>query len=404
MRNSGCPLYVIALACALSALPLPGHAGGTLAAPATHVAPAAPDAIRSDAAFAAWVTSDSETFRHMTPGARKRVVQDIRFRNGALVSLGTDDLAAELTTAEIADVLARLGMSATLEGLTGDEAARRRARAPVPVDAGGIEDRFDRFRARLRNPANSPLDAYRDAFPEHLWSNDLASATPHELDLLLRAIALTQLDGPDRSWSARAEAAHARLARTGDATRAHTQNVEQLLIVTGRLDHARAFAERHRAQGLVPLPPIVDVSDGATHTALVRNGDSIERRPVDTTGLRIVAVIGTGCSKSQQAAVDIPGDALLGPIARDRGIWITETSAIATIDRVDRWNVDFPSAPLVIADDTAAWSVPQWNSVPQFHVMRDGVLVETVDGWPPEGQRDALLAAWVRAGGEARLP
>src|SRR3546814_2240239 len=70
------------------------------------------------------------------------------------------------------------------------------------------------------------------------------------------------------------------------------------------------------------------------------------------------------------------------------------------LDAARDWNRRFPDAQVEMIHDRGEWSIlPTW-SMPKFHIVRGGKVIETVKGWPrsPTSHRQPLIDALRRAG------
>ena len=193
------------------------------------------------------------------------------------------------------------------------------------------------------------------------------------------------------------------MERRGLATRSEIRAMNDMLIRAGRLEDSRTFSSRHVAAGLRPLPPVIEPSAVADSVPSALDVSASEHallhEAVELAPLRIIVVASPGCGFSRAAANAIPLDPELGPIFRKHAVWLAAPEELARIDALRSWNQDNPEAPLVVATSTDRWPTIALDSYPQFHVFRDGKLLQSVSGWPSgEGNRDAILAALRTAG------
>ena len=65
---------------------------------------------------------------------------------------------------------------------------------------------------------------------------------------------------------------------------------------------------------------------------------------------------------------------------------------------VGEWNAAHPGFLLSFLHAREDWPMFRSFATPTFYFFRDGQLVATVEGWPKEGRRDALIAAAQTAG------
>src|SRR3546814_19841086 len=103
---------------------------------------------------------------------------------------------------------------------------------------------------------------------------------------------------------------------------------------------------------------------------------------------------------SADAAEDISADPVLGPVFARHAHWLVSTPGNESIDAARDWNRRFPDAQVEMIPDRGEWSIlPTW-SMPKFHILRGGKVIETVTGWPrsPNAHRQPLIDARRPAG------
>jgi len=128
------------------------------------------------------------------------------------------------------------------------------------------------------------------------------------------------------------------------------------------------------------------------------SGRRLTRTAIDLEPTQILVT--AGCHFSADAAEDISADPVLGPVFARHAHWLVGTPGVESIDAVRQWNQRFPDAQAEMIHDRGEWAIfPIW-SMPTFHIVRDGKVVETVKGWPrsPASSRQPLIDALRRAG------
>ena len=128
------------------------------------------------------------------------------------------------------------------------------------------------------------------------------------------------------------------------------------------------------------------------------SGRRLTRTAIDLAPTQILVT--AGCHFSADAAEDISADPVLGPVFARHAHWLVGAPGVESMDAVRKWNQRFPGAQAEMIHDRGEWSIfPTW-SMPKFHIVRDGKVVETVKGWPrsPMSNRQSLIDALRRAG------
>ena len=350
-------------------------------------------------------------------GARERFLSSIGWGSTGLGTFDPRDLAEELDDDQIRAVLGLFGGDMVAYG------PRSRA-AAIGIDRSGltrisdVERRYTRFH-RDANDAYANLDdaarretiaARFDAlFPEAREPASLQALSDHDLRLLWRAAsqAATGAPGPDAADTALtvyAAAEHRSIIDHQDVL-----EMRKILLAGRYFEQARDFTISHPDSGLSALPVFNDQlpSDAPTTTTVWRmapDGNRLTRTAIDLAPAQILVT--AGCHFSADAAEDISTDPVLGPVFARHAHWLVSVPGVESIDAVRQWNRRFPDAQAEMIHDRSEWSIfPTW-SMPKFHIVRGGKVVETVKGWPrsPASNRQPLVDALRRAGLLERPP
>ena len=91
-------------------------------------------------------------------------------------------------------------------------------------------------------------------------------------------------------------------------------------------------------------------------------------------------------------------DARLSPFLRENATWLAPVNRRIGADVLRSWNAAHAATPVVLTDRREDWPFIRIWSTPTFHVLKDGKLVGTFEGWPGDGRRPQLVAL-LRAGG-----
>ena len=179
--------------------------------------------------------------------------------------------------------------------------------------------------------------------------------------------------------------------------------MQKLLLAARRFKEARALAQQYPDAGLPPLPEFrndIDSGGGiATVWTFAADGKLMTRRAIDLAGMRIIVT--ASCHFSKDAAADIAADALLSPVFERHAQWITAPPGREDISAAQNWNEQFPQSRVVMVFDLSEWQMlPSW-STPNFYIVRDGRVIERVEGWsrdPARSSRAPLIDALRRSG------
>ena len=382
-------------------------------APAVGLSAQTPVPVRSQAAMDDWLQRHAtvpDPLDRLSPGARERFLASLDFGEHGPRGFPVRGLGLELTPDEILALLAVFYEDA--DGIARMiPASDQKNRETAGRRRGGIdpfERRYNRFfldTARLR-PAddNERAAAFAQAYLAEFPGMDAVqvSELPDEdLQLLLRASLDAGTMSDDASIADTALAAYDEYEKRDLAGSAQTGQVFNLLLASRDFEKAKRFAAAHPRSGLPELPSFEDAAAPAGSPTLWEfsaDGRKLERRTVDLAPVQVIVT--AGCHFSADAAEDISADPVLGPVFRRHARWLSLAPGREDLDAILTWNRKFPGAKMTPIHDRAEWSIfPRW-SMPVFHIVRDGKIVESVVGWPrnPTENREPLIAALKRAG------
>ena len=346
----------------------------------------------------------------LSAGARERFLSDLVWGGKGLGGFDPEDLAEELDDDQIHAVLGLFGSD------TVAYAPRSRA-AAIGIDRSGLTgiSDLDRRYTRFYRDANDAYASSDEAtwsraiavrfdalFPEAREPAALHALSDHDLRLLWRAAsqAAGNAARPDAADTARSvfDAAEHR----GIVDRQDVLEMRRILLAGRRFEQARRFTTSHPEAGLSALPvfddPLANNARVPTVWRMNAEGDRLTRTAIDLEPTQILVT--AGCHFSADAAEDISADPVLGPAFARHAHWLVSTPGIESIDAARDWNRRFPDAQVEMIHDRGEWSIfPTW-SMPKFHIVRDGKVIEVVEGWPrsPTSSRRLLVDALHRAG------
>ncbi len=193
------------------------------------------------------------------------------------------------------------------------------------------------------------------------------------------------------------------LSRRNEAKKQHFEDAYGAYVAMRRFDDARALANTHKLKDLEDLPPIVDsVSrsiQGPTVLRVAMAEHKLTRQALDIgTGTKIIVISHPLCHFSRNAVQAIEQDTVLSAIFKKNSVWIAPTDRRLYIKILQDWNQSHPLTQYSIAYDLREWPMVDSWATPTFYFLRNGELVGKVEGWPEEGQREALIEAASKAG------
>lgn len=280
-----------------------------------------------------------------------------------------------------------------------------------PAEPGSIDHKFGAFhradRAAFAMPdrarAAAVGRAYDHAFASDVSTERLAVMRAHDLELVYRAAHMAAFHTLDERHIRDMQAALGALQHRALATAEHYAKLHRVLIEARRLPEASAFAAKHPALDLEPIPVLHEAPDiqpgSPTEWVVDPHNDELLRRSVELKRPAQVLVVSHPlCHPSSRAMRDILADPVLSSLFRAHAKWLAPQADSLNIAQIQRWNRDHPGQETTLAYQRDEWPMIDRWSTPTFYFFEHGVVRYKVEGWPKAGRRAELLAGLRRIG------
>lgn len=345
----------------------------------------------------------------LTPGARRRFIDSLVYREHGLGGLSLADLRYELTREQAYTLLHLFGAQNYAIDL--DALSTPRAAATDGAASSALEAAYERLlagtaqangreaqtRAIARSYGADLAPAQAGAGPRALGDRDV--------EFLFRAAALAfgVTGQPDYLTDLRRD--FAELERRRRVDRPHASDLYDALLVAHRADEARALLAAHPEAGRSRPPSMRAFSrirSGQPSLWVItpdaRTRELVRFRFNLRAPAQVIVLASTGCHFSASAARDIEADPLLRELFREYGQWVAPPDEVTAYDAVREWNQAHPALRLGIAYDNASLPMVERVETPVFYFLDHGAVVDTVVGWPPGGNLDAIRRGLRRIG------
>lgn len=361
--------------------------------------PARPIATREQLdAYVRDTPSANSPLSWLTPGARQRFLDSLVFHSRGLGGMNLDDLGYELDREQAYSVLQLFGM----ENYALDLDARS---TPQPATGGSeastLEPYYDQLVAvhpdDLAAQAQAIERIYATGFTPLQTDAHRRALGDRDAEFLFRAATLAFRVTRQPGYLADLGRDFAELERRHRVDRPHASNFYDVLLGAHHADEARALLARYPLIERSAPPSMRDANrirsgqpslwiatPGTRKRELVRFRFNI-RAP-----MQVIVLASTGCHFSAKAARDIEADPLLSSLFREYGQWVAPPSEVTAFDSVRSWNQAHPALRIGIAQDLATLPMIGRIETPTFYFLDHGTVVDTVVGWPGEGNLDAI--------------
>lgn len=177
------------------------------------------------------------------------------------------------------------------------------------------------------------------------------------------------------------------MQRDGSASRRNHLQMHAALVSRGRFNEAnRLRIEKHMK---VPLLPDIRGAKRLTRQVLKLDEQGYaDRVTLPTSGWRIIALVHPYCSYSRKALVDIADSReLVG--TQEYVQLVVPSGGVLPQHEIRSWNRAHPDMPLHSLQYSTLWAALNLLQTPVFHLMHNGIRVDTSVGW--EGTGEELL-------------
>lgn len=271
----------------------------------------------------------------------------------------------------------------------------------------GLENGFDAIQQveqglALDADPGPPLEAAFDRHFRRVSTHALDRLSDADLGAFFSASDTLVFYTSEHEYLDRVEAAFQELQSRGRETPFDVQTLFKDYVKFREFEPARRLALLYPDVELEELPRTVEAAtefEGPTVLELVGN-DEVSRvaAGVPKEGPYVVVAGHPLCHFSDNAVRAIREDPEVAALFKGRTLWLMPQDRYINLETVRDWNREFPDYAMRWAYQTSDWPMIKRWATPNFYFYRDGTLVETVIGWPEEGQRDALLAAFAKIG------
>lgn len=275
--------------------------------------------------------------------------------------------------------------------------------APVvqSVDAGSLLDWVDSVSGEM-SPTRI-AETLRKRYLEAYGSARPSAMDDQALEAMFEALEVVAFYSHGTAPARELLSLASELERRSLATAQQLETVHAALVAARLLDEARAFHDAHPDLEARRVPAVEDrtTQSGGDPPVLVWDAGRgmLVRESVDLDAeYQVLVVSHPSCGFSQAASGAIQDDPELGPLFERHATWIVAPPGNLPLDAIERWQSAQPAQRIALIDSPPTWSFIEVEQTPTFYFLRNGDVVERVQGWPDEGNREALVAGLQRIG------
>lgn len=127
-----------------------------------------------------------------------------------------------------------------------------------------------------------------------------------------------------------------------------------------------------------------EIAVGTTKDELIRRRVNVSKGPV------IIGLVDPQCHFCASLNKDLRADPQLLTQLERHTIWLAPLGGVLQFKRLQRWNRAHPHEKIGVIYKPADWPMITVMAVPQLFFMKDGLVVQKIDGWPQGGHVNEL--------------
>jgi hypothetical protein len=260
----------------------------------------------------------------------------------------------------------------------------------------------DAFKLGFEQRSEVTEARFRELFASELAVAFMAGIGDAELHEFFSAAVLSRGGLPKYAYDPLPAQIHAELEQRALATSEESQRMFGLWVRWRRFDEARALAARHPGLDVELLPADLGAIP-ASSTSAILDYDAVPTRIsvrpiVLDRGPRIVVLSHPLCGPSERAKQSIETDPLLSKHFVAHSTWVAAPESRLMAEAFAEANAAYPTLPIRPMTHLVDWPVIDEYRTPVFYFLQDGAVQAKVVGWPPEGNRDAVLSGLKKIG------
>lgn len=373
------------------------------------VQPLKVEVVRSEAQLQSMLASGKVTpLDALTPYGKRRFLSTLAWRSKGVGGFAVVPLIRELSADELSAILSLLDSTSYFpfirEQLIG---APVRLPAPSPEveqHLVALEEVASRADSGVRDfnttrDGSALLQHYDELFGAWIKNSALHSQDTENLPLLFDAAALVARENSSTSAvEDMLEIYREMNARGIDTRRSFDSSILTAMIAARDFDQARKFASSRPHLAKRNIPAVVDSVGpnfkGRSVFHYDAGSDTLTRRPVPyADGIQLVMVVDSGCHFSRDALEAIRADTeFREKLQTVNLLLVTPPGSPISTGFLSSWNDANPSLPIYAPYNMKEWNAIAVTSVPQFFVLKNGVVMgQLSSGWPVGGNKTELI-------------
>lgn len=286
--------------------------------------------------------------------------------------------------------------------LAGGVGAEAGEDAPIDRYSQLVSTYSDAFKLGFERRSEVTEARFRELFASELAAFSMADIGDIELHEFFSATDLSRGGLPKDAYDPLPAQIHAELEQRALAAPEESQRMFGLWVRWRRFDEARALAARHPGLDVELLPADLGAIP-ANSTPAVLDYDAVPTRiavrPIALDrGPLIVVLSHPLCGPSERAKQSIEADPLLSKHFVAHSTWVAAPESRLMAEVFAKANAAHPALPIRPMTHRVDWPVIDEYRTPVFYFLQDGAVQAKVVGWPPEGNRDAVLAGLKKIG------
>ncbi len=126
------------------------------------------------------------------------------------------------------------------------------------------------------------------------------------------------------------------------------------------------------------------------------NQTLIQQKTVNSESLQLVAILSYGCSFSKRAMSWLLSEKAILDKLKNRSLLLIPQDRELSFQAAAEWNTRSPDVPIYLVHSEADWTFVEPWIFPKFLLVKNGVVIDEVTGWPSDGSNKQNLIALIQ--------
>ena len=233
---------------------------------------------------------------------------------------------------------------------------------------------------------------YRSKVTPTAGAKYFQSYSDRDLDALYQLANVAEFYTQNSTYVRNMEALIQEFERRGQRRMSQYVDLYGSYVTNREFGKAQALRISHREIDFKAIPEVsgTQVDQQFAAFSVFDDGRTIKELRIDTAGSVVIVVSHPTCHFSQNARTYLDSVPELAGVFKKHSVWLVPPDRDMPTDLVAQWGKAHPDGKMLITYSRKSWPMLHDWETPVFYFMKQGVVLDTVIGWPKQGNAEAV--------------